>query len=145
MIEVVFLPCLIVKSLPACVRVIQTSSLDVDFEDYDVFLVKKWIVFIINVLEIHNYSISLITDICEINIIKNVYKLYVILMVYNLMVRTWSLVFMLKKIPYSPILKLYFIKRDAILAHINLDTITKSNFHQFNVFLLLLKYWCNCG
>ncbi len=25
------------KSLSACVRVIQTSSLDVDFEDYDVF------------------------------------------------------------------------------------------------------------
>ncbi len=44
--------------------------------------------FIINVLEIHNYSISLIIDICEINIIKNLYKLDVILMVYNLMVRT---------------------------------------------------------
>lgn len=89
--------------------------------------------FIINVLKIHNYSFSLITDIFEINIIKNVYQLCVILLVYHLMVRTWSLVFMLKK-NNSPILKLYVMKRDAILAHINLYTITKSNFHQFNVF-----------
>lgn len=41
LIEVVFLSCLIVKSLSPCVRVIQTSSLDVDFEDYAVFLLNK--------------------------------------------------------------------------------------------------------
>lgn len=68
-----------VKSLPACVKIIQASSLYVDLEVYDGLMNSVYKKYIGN-----TYNISLIKDICKINIIK---KVHVILIVYHLILK----------------------------------------------------------